>query len=127
MVAVGILAFSIVGLLRFALSYWRAILAGAAAESVSEELRSAANLEGKKITGRDFDALAGVHCMTPDGSSGLGFVGVYYRIAQGIGGFAKRVPGAAAWAEREMTACAQYVGVRVDRSLKASLVLPQGA
>lgn len=127
MVALGILAFSIMGLLRFALNYWRAILAGAAAETVSDELRSAANLEGRQITGRDFPALAGVHCLTPDGSAGLGFVGAYYHIVQGISATAKLAPGIAAWAEREMTACAQYVAVRIDRSLKASLALPQGA
>jgi hypothetical protein len=126
MVAVGILLFSIIGLLRFAASYWRAILAGAAGQPVSEEVFVAANLRGAQISGEDFKALAGVHSLTPDGSTGLGFVSLYYRVVEGIGYLAKSAaPAIAAWTEHEMTACAQYVAVRIDRSLKSSLTLSE--
>ncbi len=128
MVPVLILAFSIVGLLQFALSYWRALLAGANAENISEEVLFAANINGKKVTSQDFKALASVHCLTPAGSSGLGFVGAYYSAVRCMARVASSlIPNAAAWADREMTACAQYLAVKIDQSLKASMALPENA
>ena len=121
MVPALILAFSSVALIRFALSYWRAMLVSAANQQLSPEVRAAARLERESVTSRDFEALASVHRVTPGGSAGVTFVGLYYHVVEGIGYIAKRQTAIANWAEREMTVCAQYVAVQVDRRLQVSL------
>jgi hypothetical protein len=121
MVPALILAISIVALLRFALTYWRATLAGVAGQQLSAEVRAAARLEKECVTGRDFAALAGVHSLTPGSSAGVAFVGLYYHIVEGIGYIAKGQTAIATWAEREMAVCAHYVAVQVDRRLQLSL------
>lgn len=121
MVPALILAISVVALLRFALSYWRATLVSAADHRLSPEVRAAARLERERVTSRDYAALAGVLRLTPGSSAGVNFVGFYYHIVEGIGYIAKRQTAIANWAEREMTICAQYVAVQVDRRLQLSL------
>jgi hypothetical protein len=68
MFAALILAMSIVALFQFALYYWRAILAGASAQPVSEEVRTAARIDGMSITGKDFKVLSAIHHVIPGGS-----------------------------------------------------------
>jgi hypothetical protein len=124
MLALPILVISAVALSQFALSYWRAILFGVAAVTVSEDVRAAAGLKEERITGRDFNALAEVHRLTPGGPAGVGFVGLYYRAIRGISALVtSRIPAIAHWTEREMSSCAQYVAVRIDQRLQANLAL----
>ena len=47
-------AISIVALTQFALYYWRAVLAGVAAQPVSDRVMAAASVENGSLTGRDF-------------------------------------------------------------------------
>jgi hypothetical protein len=116
MFAALILAMSIVALFQFALYYWRAILAGASAQPVSEEVRTAAHIDSGGITGKDFKVLSAIHHVIP-GGSGLGFVPLYYRMVDAVGAV---VPVIAAWAEREKSICAHYVGVQIDWRLQAN-------
>jgi hypothetical protein len=125
MISALIIAISIAAFCRLGLSYWRTILLGVAAESVSEEIRAAVHLENERVSGRDFKALASLHSLTPEGAAGLGLVGVYYRIMGAIGYVGSRTPSIAAWTEGEMALCAQYVAVQVDRRLRASLALSE--
>jgi hypothetical protein len=118
-----ILAISIVALLQFALYYWRAILAEAVAQSVSEEVRTAAHIERVDITGKDFEVLSAIHHVVT-GSGGLGFVPLYYRMVDTIGA---TVPFIATWAEREKLICAHYVGVQIDWRLQAKRELAPSA
>jgi hypothetical protein len=124
MLALPILVISAVALSQFALSYWRSILFGVAAVTVSVDVRAAAGLKDERITGRDFNALAEVHRLTPGGPAGVGFVGFYYRAIRGIGTLVRlRIPAIAHWTELEMSSCAQYVAVRIDQRLQANLAL----
>ncbi len=66
MFAAMLLAISIVALSQFALYYWRAILAGVAAQPVSDRVLAAANLDAGRMQGQDFEKLAGLHELTPD-------------------------------------------------------------
>jgi hypothetical protein len=127
MFAALILAMSIVALFQFALYYWRAILAGAVAQSVSEEVRTAAHIDGVGITGKDFKALSAIHHVIP-GSGGLGFVPLYYRIVDAIGTVVEmRIPLIATWAEHEKSICAHYIGVQIDGRLQANRELAASA
>ena len=118
MVSVFILAFSLVTLIRFGILYCRGILLRAAELPVSEEVRTAAQLSGEEITGRDFAALAGVLSLTPGGSGGVTLVKAYFRVVQLVGAIGRTQAACAAWAEKEMAICARYVGVQIDGRLQ---------
>ena len=126
MVSGFILAFSLVALIRFGVLYCRGILLRTAELPVSEEVRTAARLSGEEITGRDFAALADMHSMTPGGSGGVTLVKAYYRAVQLVGAVGKTQAACAAWAEREMAACARYVGVQIDGRLQMSFAEQAG-
>ena len=87
MFAAMLFAISIVALSQFAVYYWRAMLAGAAAQPVSERILAAAGVRDGKLTGEDFRALLGLHDLTPElrsGGKNLLLVRVYYALVQGI-------------------------------------------
>lgn len=131
MIAALILAVSIVALCRSGLYYWRSLLAGVAAQSVSTGILEAARVENGRVTGGDFAMLAGLHDLIPDlhpGRGGLGFVRLYYRILDGIGAVAGRyMPVVAGWSERELAICARYAAVHVDSRRQATLELAASA
>jgi hypothetical protein len=127
MFSIMLFAISIVALTQFALYYWRAVLAGVAAQPVSDRVLAAASVENRSLTGRDFEKLAGLHNLTPDlnpDRGGLGLVRLYYRVIGGFSALASsRIPALAAWTEQERTICARYVAVQIDRRLQANLAL----
>src|SRR5467141_4775602 len=87
MLSAMLLAISIVALSQFAVYYWRAVLAGVAAQPVSDRVLVAAQVEGGRLTPQDFQTLAGLHNLTPDlhpNSSGLGLVRLYYWVIEGL-------------------------------------------
>src|SRR5258708_34865307 len=105
-------AISVVALTQFALYYWRAVLAGVAAQPVSGRVLAAASVETSSLTGRDFEKLVGLLGLTPDlnpDRGGLGLVRLYYR---GIGGVmslaSRRNPALVAWVETEAPHCASF-------------------
>jgi len=122
-----LLAISIVALSQFALYYWRAVLAGVAAQPVSDRVLVAAQVENGRLTPQDFQTLAGLYNLTPDlypNRSGLGLVRIYYRAIESLEAFlAKKIPSFSAWSERERIVCARYAAVQVDRRLQANLDL----
>ncbi len=126
MVPVLILAISVVSLVRFAISYFRAVLIQASNVPVSDEVRAAARLRKAEISGEDFAALRGVHSLTPGGAGGVGLVAMYYRAVQAVGTLAGSHAALATWAKREMANCACYVGVQIDRRLRLSMAEQAG-
>src|SRR6266699_2549199 len=127
MFSLMLLAISIIALSQFALYYWRAVLAGVAAQPVSDRVLVAAQVENGRLTPQHFQTLAGLHDLTPDlqpDRSGLGPVRVYYRFIEGLDAFlGKRIPSFTVWSERERVICARYAAVQVDRRLQANLDL----
>jgi len=118
---------SIVALSQFALYYWRAVLAGVAAQPVSDRVLVAAQVENGQLTPQHFRTLAGLHDLTPDlypNRGGLGLVRLYYRLIEGLDSLvANKIPAIAAWSEHERVICARYAAVQVDRRLQANLDL----
>jgi hypothetical protein len=129
MFAAMLLAISIVALTQFAAYYWRAILAGVAAQPLSERVLEAANLERANMQGCDFEKLAGLHDLTPDlqpSSEGLMSVRLYYRALGWLAALCgARTSSLAAWCEAERVLCARYAAVQVDRRLQANLALAE--
>jgi hypothetical protein len=122
-----LLAISIVALAQFGVFYWRAVVAGIAAQPVSEQVLAAANVNTGTLRGEDYRALAQLHKLTLDicaKSSGLGLVPLYFKLIHAIGKLASgRIAGLAEWAESERALCARYAAVRIDRRLQANLEL----
>jgi hypothetical protein len=118
---------SIVALSQFALYYWRAVLAGVAAQPVSDRVLVAAQVENGQLTPQHFRTLAGLHDLTPDlypNRGGLGLVRLYYRLIEGLDSLVgNKIPAIAAWSEHERVICARYAAVQVDRRLQANLDL----
>jgi len=127
MYAAMLFAISIVALSQFAAYYWRAMLAGAAAQPVSERILTAAGAANGQLTGQDFRTLLGIHDLTPELNSrndGLFLVRVYYRVVDTIGSLAGRgMPAIGAWSQRELAVCARYAAVQIDRRWQANFEL----
>ena len=122
-----ILTISTVALSQFAIYYWRAVLAGVAAQPVSDRVLLAAQVEDRRLMPQDFATLAGLHDLTLElhpNRSGLRFVRLYYKAVEALDAFlGKQFPAVAVWTERERVICARYAAVQVDRRLQANLDL----
>jgi hypothetical protein len=122
-----LLAISIVALAQFGAFYWRAVVAGIAAQPVSGQVLAAANLNPGTLRGEDYRSLAQLHKLTTDicaKSSGLGLVPLYFKLVHAIGKMASgRIAALAEWAESERALCARYAAVQIDRRLQANLEL----
>ena len=127
MFAYMLFAISIVALSQFALYYWRAVLAGVAAQPVSDRVLSSAHIADGRPSAHDFQTLAGLHELTPDlrpGTGGMTLVRLYYRALKTADSFVgSRMPALAAWSDRERTLFARYAAVQIDRRLQANLAL----
>src|SRR5258708_21773540 len=87
MFSVMLFAISVVALTQFALYYWRAVLAGVAAQPVSGRVLAAASVETSSLTGRDFEKLVRLLGLTPDlnpDHGGLGLGSLSYRPTAGV-------------------------------------------
>jgi hypothetical protein len=122
-----LLAISVAALAQFALFYLRAVVAGLAAQPISEEVLTAAQVQEGALEGRDFRTFAQLHELTPNlqnSSTGLTLVKAYYRLIQTVGTIASgRMTGVANWAERESALCARCAAVQIDRRLQSNLAL----
>ncbi len=118
-------AVSIAALGQFALYYWRAVLAGVAAQPLSDHLRAVAGLTSKSVSAADFYAMVSLHELTPelrDDKGDLRLVRAYYGVIEAIGRLAgMKLPALVAWTQREMATCSRYVAVLVDRRLERNL------
>jgi hypothetical protein len=127
MFATMLFAISIVALSQFAAYYWRAMVAGTAAQPISDRILVAVGVQNGQLTGQDFPTLLSIHDLTPElnsASNGLFLVRVYYRIIDAIDSLAGRtMPAIAAWSQRELTVCARYAAVQIDRRWQANLDL----
>jgi hypothetical protein len=126
LIATIMFAISGAALGQFALYYWRSVVAGVAAQPVSDRVRKAAGLASESVGSADFRAVMDLHGLTPglkDDGGDLRAVRAYYRVVEMLGRLAGfRLPVVAAWSEREMTTCSRYVAVLVDRRLERNLV-----
>jgi hypothetical protein len=127
MFAAMLFAISIVALSQFAAYYWRAMVAGTAAQPISERILVAVGVQNGQLTGQNFPTLLSIHDLTPElnsDSNGLFLVRVYYRIVDAISFLAGRsMPAIGAWSQRELTVCARYAAVQIDRRWQANLDL----
>jgi hypothetical protein len=116
---------SIVALAQFALYYWRAVLAGVAAQPIPMEILEAAQVEESRMCGADFEKLASLLILTPElkrARGGLGLVPTYFKLIGKVSNFFGQIsPALTSWVEQERTLCARFAAVQVGRRLEANL------
>ena len=114
MVSLGALA-------KFGLFYWRATIAGIAAQPISDRIRSAARISAPQIGAKDFRNILSLHRLSPDlrGPNGS-FIGVraYFSVVEKLGSM---IPATANWANGEMQTCSRYLAVLVDQHLERNM------
>lgn len=126
MLSAVILVLSVVALVRFAASQWRALWIASAQQPLSESLHLSTGLDESSITGRDFGKLLSL-CdqFSPNlrkSSPWLSEVSLYYRLLEKFDQvFGRLLPSKTAWVGREMAVCARFVAVALDQSLVMSL------
>ncbi len=121
MIAAILFTVSVAAFGQFALYYWRALVAGVAAQPISDRVQVAAGL-AREVSGGDFNAILSLHDVAPGlkgDQGGLRVVRVYYRAMELLRGL--HMPSLAAWSEREMLTCSRYVAVLLDQRLERNL------
>jgi len=120
MFSILILTLSVMGAMQFGISYWRSLIAGMAAQPLSDRFAEFAGLEKSSISAGDFTKLLSLHRLTPDlkrQPSSLTALRIYYTAASVL----TKLPALNRWAQDEMRNCARYVAVLVDQRLSHNL------
>jgi hypothetical protein len=124
MISALIVVFALAAMGRFAFLYWRALMLGIAAQQLSGRIQAVSAAEAP-VAG-DFDALLALQRLCPDlgrGGKKIGAVAHYYRALAALKAVASRVaPAVARLLESEMSACARYAAVVVDRRLEQNFL-----
>ena len=121
MVAALILAFAVVAVGQFWMSWWRATVGSLAETPLSEKIRAAARLERDVVSGKDFKALASMFESCPSlrrDNRSLRSVQTYYRAVSLLARICAAIPAVAHWAQNEMATCARYAAVCVDQRMQ---------
>jgi hypothetical protein len=126
MVALFILVFSVVALLKFAIWQWRAIWISTANQPLSESLQLTAGIDSATIGAQDFSTLMDLCDRLSPGlkktSPWLKEVSFYHHVVakldQTLG---RRLPAVSTWASREMQTCSRYAAVVLDQSLSMNM------
>jgi hypothetical protein len=122
MIAICILALSILALAEFAISQWRSMWILVGAQPLSSSLESATGISAESLTADHFSLLAQTtEQLCPsreEGNLWLREVGVYYRIVRLLD---KNIPSLSSWANDELLACSRYAAVVLDQRLNANL------
>ena len=101
-----LLTISIVALAQFVVYYVRSVVAGVAAQPISEEVMAAVSRNVQRK------------------SSSIGLVRAYFPVVHAIGRMTSgRIAALANWAESERMLCVRYAAVQVDRRLQSNLAL----
>jgi hypothetical protein len=105
--------------LRFGAYYWRSLIAGRAAQPLSERFRIATGYESATPGAEDFGALLGFYHLIPEFKNrydGLCGVPTYYRFVATF----QNLPALQRWAHDEMAICSNYIAVLVDRRIEGN-------
>jgi len=124
MAAALILGFSSVALLQFFVSYCRSIIAASTAQPLSEQVREVTGIRDRQIRGEEFLRLLQLTSLCPDSGAdqtAITAVRAYFRIVS-FARVALRgvIPGIVSWTEAELSGCAHFAAVALDRRISHS-------
>jgi hypothetical protein len=120
MITLLMLIAALIGLAQFSVSYWRSMLASTAARPLSERFCNAIKLAADRPSADHFSDILSLHRLTPgldNRPSHLRGLQAYYSTMAKL----SKLPALNKWAHSEMTTCARYLAVIVDRRLSANL------
>jgi len=120
MMAAFILAFSILTMLMFFVSYCRSLTASSLQMSLTEEVLDVTGIQSR-ASGSDYARVVQILQLCPDrpeDRSNLQIVGAYYSFLNLLErSFAKLSPAVHNWAEEERAGCAHYAAVALGRRI----------
>jgi hypothetical protein len=120
MMATLIFAISMVTLFMFFVSYCRSMMASAAGQELSEEVRDVTGI-GERATARDYTRVVQILELCPErpeDRTGLRAVGFYYtclNVAKET--ISRLIPTLRVWTEQEQASCAYFAAVALDRRI----------
>jgi hypothetical protein len=124
MITALILAFSSVACLQFFISYCRSVIAASSALPLSEQVFEVTGIKGREIRGEEFERLLQLTSLCPDsgtGHKGIAAVRAYFRMVRFVGMALRRaIPSVVAWTEAELSRCAHFAAVALDRRISHS-------
>jgi hypothetical protein len=121
-----ILVFSVVALVQFGISQWRAMWLTVAARPLSDCLQAATGIDTAALRAEDFYVITRTsHYVSPaprERNVWLREVGVYFRVISAVEKLVgSHVPAVASWAQSELLSCARYAAAVLDQRLNANL------
>jgi hypothetical protein len=124
MIAALILAFSSVALLQFFISYCRSVIAASTARPLSEQVWEVTGIKGREIRGEEFERLVQLTSLCPDPGTdhtGITAVRAYFRMVSFVRTALRgAMPSIVAWTEAELSGCAHFAAVALDRRISHS-------
>ena len=131
MMAALIFLISLVTLFMFFVSYCRSMMASAARQELSEEVRDVTGIH-EAASAQDYARVVQILELCPErpeDRTGLRAVSFYFsclRVGKNV--FSKIVPALKAWTEQEQASCAYFAAVALDRriSFNREMLAEQG-
>jgi hypothetical protein len=124
MAAALILGFSFVALLQFFISYCRSIIAASTAQPLSEQVREVTGIRDGQVRAEEFVRLLQLASLCPDSGADHGAIRVvraYFRMISFLRTALRGViPGILSWTDAELTGCAHFAAVALDRRISHS-------
>jgi hypothetical protein len=124
MIAALILALSSVALLQFFISYCRSIIAASTARPLSEQVWEVTGIRDGKLRGEEFERLLQLTSLCPDSGTdqtAITAVRAYFRMVSFMQSALRGVtPGIVSWTEAELSGCAHFAAVALDRRISHS-------
>jgi hypothetical protein len=124
MIALLILATSLLALIQFAVFQWRSVWHAVAAQPVSESVQTATGISGDAIGADQFELLAQTCdrlCPSPaERNVWLRELRIYFRALKALSGLGANLFSESGWIKSELTACARYAAVVLDQRLSAN-------
>lgn len=119
-----ILAFSSVAFLQFFVSYCRSVIAASEAQPLSEQVREVTGIRDGQIRGEEFLRLVQLSSLCPDAGTdhrAVSAVRTYFRMLRFVRATVRGVmPGVISWTEAELSGCAHFAAVALDRRIAHS-------
>jgi hypothetical protein len=124
MITALILAFSSMAFLQFFISYCRSVIAASGALALSEQVWEVTGIKGREIRGEEFERLVQLTSLCPEsgtGHSGIAAVCAYFRMVRFVHTTLRgMIPSVGSWTEVELSGCAHFAAVALDRRISRS-------
>ncbi len=124
MITALILAISLFALLQFFISYSRSVIAACSTQPLSPQVREVAAIRGRIVSREEFVRLVQLARICPESKNDrwpVSSVNAYFRMLSFVRTIANRMlPSVKEWTERELSGCAYFAAITLDRRIAYS-------